>query len=385
MGYSAHEFGVMIADNTRMGAYAEAIARAVRPGDVVIDIGAGTGIFSFLACRAGARKVYAIEPNDAHFLGRELTRNNGFAGRIEWIPRLSTNVTLPEKADVIVADLRGVLPYFNCSIRSLADARDRLLKEGGTLIPRRDVLWATLCSDSTSYAQCVQPWADNHFDLQLEPYSTHLAGGVYKCHPKAEKMLSEPIRWAEIDYHTAQSTDAGNRLAFTVNRDATGHGIMVWFDATLHEDIGFTGGPGAPEMVYGCALLPWPKPVALRQGDQVNVHLSVRMVADDYVWLWNTEFGKDAAGGRFRQSTATNQLFPPNALRDASPDQVPQLAPRGRMLLCALRSIERGDTISATAAELATSYPDEFKSEQQARDFLAESVLAFTGTDGGGN
>ena len=55
--YSLRDYGAMIADAGRSNAYAKAIARAVRPGDTVADIGCGPGVFSLLACRAGARRV----------------------------------------------------------------------------------------------------------------------------------------------------------------------------------------------------------------------------------------------------------------------------------------------------------------------------------------
>jgi len=49
------------ADELRFPTYSEAIAQAVRPGDCVVDIGSGPGVFALLACKAGARKVYAID------------------------------------------------------------------------------------------------------------------------------------------------------------------------------------------------------------------------------------------------------------------------------------------------------------------------------------
>src|SRR5579885_3123858 len=90
----------MVADAGRTGTYLEALRRTVRPGVVVVDLGAGTGVFAMLACRFGARKVYAIEPDEIIEVGRALAAANGFADRIEFIPHPSTEVTLPEQADV---------------------------------------------------------------------------------------------------------------------------------------------------------------------------------------------------------------------------------------------------------------------------------------------
>src|SRR5689334_15245373 len=133
--YSPSGYCAMIADGVRTAAYAEALRRAVKPGAVVLDIGTGTGIFALLACRSGARRVYAVEPDPAIQVARATAEANGCADRITFLQDLSTRLTLPESADVIVADLRGVLPLFGHHLPSLADARRRHLAPGGTLIP----------------------------------------------------------------------------------------------------------------------------------------------------------------------------------------------------------------------------------------------------------
>jgi predicted RNA methylase len=63
--YSNPGYVSMIAERVRMRAYTAALRNAVKPGSVVLDLGAGKGIFAVLACRFGARRVYAIEPSDA--------------------------------------------------------------------------------------------------------------------------------------------------------------------------------------------------------------------------------------------------------------------------------------------------------------------------------
>ena len=118
--------------------------RLSRPGSIVVDIGTGTGVMSLLACRFGAGRVYAIEPDDAILVARENAVANGMAERIEFIQELSTKVSLPEKADVIVSDLHGVLPLLTRHLPSIIHARTNFCGPNAVLIPQRETLWLAL-------------------------------------------------------------------------------------------------------------------------------------------------------------------------------------------------------------------------------------------------
>ena len=139
--YSLTGHGHMVTDKLRTDAYAQALEQDIKTGDVVAEIGTGTGIFALLACRFGARRVYAFEPSAVIELAREIATANGFADRIEFIPKMSLESALPERADVIVSDVHGVLPFFNRGLLSLIDARNRFLAPHGRMIPRSDSLW----------------------------------------------------------------------------------------------------------------------------------------------------------------------------------------------------------------------------------------------------
>jgi len=75
----------MLLDKIRCDAYREAIQGTVKPGDVVVDLGAGTGLLSFFAAQAGARHVYAIEMSGIAEVAAELIEANGFRDRITLI------------------------------------------------------------------------------------------------------------------------------------------------------------------------------------------------------------------------------------------------------------------------------------------------------------
>src|SRR5580692_11362276 len=108
---------------SRLEAYERAIRRAVRPGSVVLDLGAGTGILAFFACQAGARHVYAVERDAVAEYARVLVRANGLADRVTVLHSSSFEVELPERVDVIVADIFGTFGLQHGGLTALIDAR----------------------------------------------------------------------------------------------------------------------------------------------------------------------------------------------------------------------------------------------------------------------
>src|SRR6476659_6757704 len=193
--YSVNFYGQMLADAPRMEAYTEALRRVVNPDSVVMDLGCGPGLFALLACKLGARRVYAVEPENIVGLAREAAAANGFSDRIEFFEKLSTEIALPEPATIIVSDLRGVLPFFQQHIPSIIDARKRLLARDGVLIPRRDDLWAAVVEAPDQYATLVTPWQDQ-FDLDLSAATRFITNTWRKSHIKSEQFLTDPVCWS---------------------------------------------------------------------------------------------------------------------------------------------------------------------------------------------
>lgn len=354
--YSLDDYGEMIADRTRMGAYTEAIARTVKRGDAVVDIGSGTGIFALLACQAGARRVYAIESDPVVQLIRQLAAANGFADRIEVLQASSTQVILPERAQVVLSDLRGALPLFGTALGSLEDARVRFLAEGGTFIPRRDTLFAALLSVAEFYQEIRRPWDGAVDGLDMTSSLPLVLNSIHKRQFKPGEVLSRAKPWCVLDYKNGADPRASAVLTLEAARPGTAHGIGIWFDAELVDGVGYSCGPDGPETVYGHILLPWLKPLELEAGEAVRVELHADPVGEDYVWRWNTRSARE----EFQQSTFFGASFSAAALRRRSAEYVPVLSEVGQAERWLLQAMDGQTEIQKIAEAAAQRFPHVF-------------------------
>jgi protein arginine N-methyltransferase 1 len=348
----------MVADQTRVEAYARALEAVVRPGCTVLDIGTGTGVFAMHAARLGARRVYAVEPADAIETARELARLNGVADRIEFHRALSTRITLPERVDVVVADLRGVLPPYRQIAASIADARERLLAPGGTIIPLRDTLYAAPIEAEETWTLHAGPGSVLGFDYAPARRAafSHWTRGLFS----RSQLLAPPESWGAIDYRTVSAPDVTGSPTWTVARAGTAHGLAVWFAAEMAEGVGFHTGPDAVT-VYQTALFPWPEAVSLAEGDVVRAGLGARLTGDDYVYSWETDI--ERAGGAtvsFRQSDLGDRLPSLASLHRRADSYVPSLGNEGEVDAFALARMDGRASVGEVARAVMERFPGRF-------------------------
>jgi protein arginine N-methyltransferase 1 len=367
--YSVAAFGRMIADEVRTGAYEAAIAAAVRPGAVVLDIGAGTGILSLLACRAGARRVYAVEAGDAIAVAEEIARANGLADRIEFIQAKSTDITLPERADVIVSDLRGVLPLLQHHIPSIVDARRRHLAQGGVLVPARDELHVGVVEAAGEYERVIAPWTRDRFGFEMGAARQIVTNTWDRAFFRSEQLLGQPATWATLEYGSIESPNISGTMTVEANRTGMAHGLAVWFDAVLHGGIGYSNAPGMPETVYGSGFFPFAEPVPVEVGDRVAVRLRADLVGSDYIVTWQTTVrrGDDLTSvADLHQSTFFGGPIPMEKVRKRAGGHKPVLNNDGEIDAAILRAMTGKCPVDSIATQILERFPDRFRSRAEA-------------------
>lgn len=365
-----------------MDAYAKALRKTVRDGSVVVDIGTGPGIFAVLACQLGASRVYAIEPSEIIQVAREIAAANKSADKIEFFEEFADRVSLPTRADVIVSDLRGVLPLFERHIPAIIDARRRFLAPKGVLIPRKDTLWAAIMEASDLYGELVNPWDQNSLGQDLSAARRLIVNNAVKVGASSGTLLTAHQLWTTLDYDGIDNPNVQGNVDWTVERAGTGHGVVLWFDTDLAEDTGFSNAPGGPETIYGSQFLPWTHPVPLRPGQAVRVSLEAKLVEADYVWRWFTRIepqeGSGAAVIRFEQSQLAGEVLSPAQLHRKASDYVPHLSEEGRLHRRTFELMDGKISLEEIARRLAAEFPQRLPSWEQALSYAGVISQAYS-------
>jgi ribosomal protein L11 methyltransferase PrmA len=303
--YTLDDYLWMLADEGRVTAYAEAIRRVVKPGDRVVEIGAGLGFFSVLAARAGAERVDAVDGNPIVHLGHRVAEANGVADRVH-VHQLASEQFVPDRtADVIIADVRGPTPFAGRSLLTMIDARKRLLRPGGTTIARRDTLWCAPASTPGVFRrEIVEPL--ERWDVCLDPVAQVAFDTPLRCPIGPAEVVAPAAKWAEIDYHAVDSTDAAGSASWTFERPVVVDGLAIWFDSDLAEGVRLSMAPDAGRHVYGHVFFPFRTAALVGRGETVRAAIATRLVRDEYVWQWKAWIA--AGGGSERLVASQNSL-----------------------------------------------------------------------------
>lgn len=134
----------MLNDTTRNDAFEKAIVEAVRergPEARILDIGAGSGLLSMMAARAGASNIVTCEAVTVVAEAAErIIAANGFEDRIQVINKVSTELTVGEDidspVDILISEILSSDLLAENVLSTFEDAHLRLLREGATVIPR---------------------------------------------------------------------------------------------------------------------------------------------------------------------------------------------------------------------------------------------------------
>jgi protein arginine N-methyltransferase 1 len=266
---------------------------------VVLDLGSGSGILALFACQAGARRVFAVEQQRSAGIATFLARYLQFGDRIEVIHEHSTNVQLPEPADLLVTETIAMFGLEERILSSVIDARSRLLRPGAAIIPQRLTLSAVPVELPGAFARHVGWWKEERYGFDLSPMSVFASNVLYGAEAMPESFLSPPAVVAAIDFATVADADVSGQARFMVERNGLLHGFAGWFAATLAPGLELSN-ERAGATHWRHAFLPLDAPVAVEQNAQIELEIATH---DGTAWRWKGEIHSGPRSVSFDQTT----------------------------------------------------------------------------------
>jgi type I protein arginine methyltransferase len=367
-------------DQARLTAFRRAIQESVMPGAVVVDLGSGTGILGLLACQAGAARVYSIEETGLIELARDIGQANGFADRIRFIKGLSTQVDLPEPADVIVADQIGHFGFEAGLFDYFSDARRRFLKPNGVTIPQRITFCIAPVEHGPLWEQ-VEFWNGSPAGFDLRPARALASNTGYPVKLLPEQLLGPSVDPFSVDPSTSGSQPLHFGCTLPITRTGTLHGLGGWFIAQLSPSVTMTNSPLNEQRVdRRNVFFPLDRPVSVQAGDAVIVTMQILPV--QIAVTWKVEIRKndrpDTEHLRFTHSTLKGMLIAREDLQRTHPAFVPTLSPWGTARQTVLTLCDGTRPLAQIECELLHRHPDLFPSLSNAATFVAEVVTRYS-------
>ena len=286
---------LMLSDRIRTEAFRDAIEKVVKPGDVVADVGAGTGILSLFAARAGAKRIYAIERTPIGQQAELIAQANGYGDTIVLVRDDAISTVLPENVDVVVSEWLGNGGVEEDMLPAVMSIRDRHLKPGGVMIPATMTTFLAPVESADAFAM-IDEFNDDVYGFDYAPMRAKAVDEMHLTRFESENLLAEGQVVADFDIHDVQEPYYQTTCVFTVARDGTLHGLAGWFDAAIADGVMIRTGPGAPPTHWYHVYYPIPQATAVSQGEKIRTTITAMPSVVNIEWRWKIEiFGADSS------------------------------------------------------------------------------------------
>ncbi|HNZ37592.1 MAG TPA: class I SAM-dependent methyltransferase [Candidatus Marinimicrobia bacterium] len=357
-------FRDLLSDRIRIENFRQAIESTVNHNSIVVEIGSALGTYSFFAAKAGAKAVYAIEMNDIFYVGRELAERNNLTDRIKFIHGRSTEIDLPEKADLIIIEDFGPFFYYHNLLEVIRDARERFLKADGRFLPARITLYIAPF-ESQAWRDELDLFAavnDQLFGFDWS-YTTEIAfNQTYYADSHPKKLLSIPLNVKTIDLKNENNFTFQKQFEINIKENGQIHGLIGWWDCWFTDQQFFSNSPQSGNNSWGQLIFPFRYPINVKSGESVKISLMVLESSPsgliDYKWKITHHSGsqeQDTFSGRFFDLQQFNQM---------RRDVIPSLNEKRLIQTFILNQIDGKRSWDEIAEIVMKMFPEKFASKE---------------------
>ena len=280
----------MLEDKRRLAAFQRAIRRALRPGDTVVDVGTGTGILAFMAYRAGAGRVIAIDRSDIVETAKRVKADNFPDAPIEFHQIDALSEPLPRvKADLLVCELIGNFGLEEQIIPVVRRVRERMLRPGAKIIPGyMELVFAPV--QSGEIQRRIDDWREPIAGVDFSAFGDLAYDRVYHVDGERMTQLAKPDALLSIDFANVAVRPRRLDGRFAIDRAGRLHGIGSWFRAVLVPGEVLESDPRKTATHWGQMFFPVAgpqmEPIRVRPGAIVEFQLTITPRADHNLYRW---------------------------------------------------------------------------------------------------
>jgi protein arginine N-methyltransferase 7 len=296
-------YAELLRGSSRIDAFGAAIRAVVRPGDRVLDLGTGLGTYAFLAARAGAAKVWAVERDPIAHVAETLAATNGLAGRVEVLRGDAETMALPDAVDVLV---------FEDFPTSLLDERthallrhvQKVLVPDGTMIPRAAHLCVAPVQSEDLHRQIFPIPADGTdegwLDLDWRALRPLLANHPRRRSLPPAALLAPPLRSGRLALRPPPGPEelrvAG---AWDATTPGTVHALALWFELEISDRVHLSNEPRDRPEPWGQTILPLDPPLRVAGPSRIEAAVwRERRPGGAPGWLaWEVRCGEESRRG----------------------------------------------------------------------------------------
>ncbi|XP_062937236.1 histone-arginine methyltransferase CARM1-like [Cynocephalus volans] len=231
----------MLQDFVRTATYHRAVLqnRIDFRDKVALDVGCGSGILSFFAVQAGARRVYADEASSVARYAEMLVKNNHLSDKIIVLPGKIEEISLPEAVDVIISEPMGYMLFNERMLESYLHSK-QWLKSNGMMFPTFGDVHLAPFSDEKLYVEHYSRanfWYQqcfcgvNLFSLQgvaVEDYFRQPIVDTFDIRILMAWTVKYPVNFMDTEEEDLHRVEIP--FVFQMVQSGLIHGLAFWFD-----------------------------------------------------------------------------------------------------------------------------------------------------------
>ncbi len=266
----------MMNEQERNRAYYDGLKSVVTPDKTVFEIGTGSGLLAMMAARLGARKVFTCEAvRLVAGTATKIIERNHYQDRIRVLAKPSYAVELgkdlPAQADILVHEIFSSELLGEHVLPAIEDAKARLLKPGGEILPAcASIMIALVSGDELGKELHVE----EAFGFDLRDFNAiHPRKRPLHREDLPRVLLSGDVEAFRFDFRADSTFPAEKkRIEIAVVESGLCYGVIQWIRFEFGPGVWFENHPSRHGPAnWQHTIYRFDEPVRLEKGSVVPV------------------------------------------------------------------------------------------------------------------